>query len=371
MKPSPARLVSLLSSPRGLAILTPTLGVLLGFVSCAVLLWILGYDALDLLGRVLDAGFFGGWYSLSDTLTVATPLILAGVGCAIAFRAGLWNVGAEGQLLMGAWGATGMASFLLPSQTPAPLAWLAILGAAFVMGALWGLVPAVLKWRFRTSEILSTLMLVYVATHFVNYFIFVRWSVGGFQMTPLLPRSFWFPRLLDLADSYPSLAGLTVHLGFLIAVAAALVGGVLVERSAWGFEIRVQGVSPRVARYAGMPEVRNLLLVMALSGGFAGLAGATEVAGVMHRFQDHLSPGYGFTAILVAWLARLHPAAVLIAGPLVAGLLVGALRVQPSGVALLIQGTLLLSVVAVSWSVQKWTAIRPVRRDENPPEVEK
>ncbi len=348
------------SNPRlPLRIAVPAVGVLVGVLVASVLIEAVGYDSVAILGKVIQAGYLGGRFAWSDTLSVAAPLILCGGGCALAFRAGLWNIGAEGQLLMGAWAATGVATWICPESLPGPLAWLFMLVAGFSAGAVWGAVPALLKVRFRTSEILTTLMLVYVASHWVSYFVYVRWSVGGFQMTPLLPRHFWFPRLSDLETDWTT--GMTVHLGLLVALSATAVVGWVQSRTAWGYQLRVTGHSPRVARYAGMPAARNLVLAMALSGGLAGLAGVGEVAGVAHRLQDNLSPGYGFTAILVAWLARLNAWVVMAVSILVAGLLVGALRVQPGGVAMLLQGCILLGVVASNLLLR----YRPVRSSRN------
>jgi len=310
------------------------------------MLQLFGVSALSAYSAIIEAGFTGGLYALSDTLTRAIPLILCGLACAIAFKAQLWNVGAEGQLFLGAWAATGVASFLLPPGTPR-LPTLALMAAAgFAAGAAWGAIPGVLKARLKTNEILTSLMLVYVAVHWNNFFIYSVWSDRGFQMTPMFPKNAWLPRLSDLAQRYPSLSGITVHLGIVLALLLALLFWFVIYRTRFGFELRVTGINPKTAHYAGMPVRRNIVVVMAVSGGLAGLAGMCEVAGVVHRLQENFSPGYGFTAILVAWLARLNPAAIVLVSVLLAGLLVGARQVQPAGIAMLLQGIILSSVIA-------------------------
>jgi len=310
------------------------------------MLELFGIPSVRAFSAILESGFTGGLFAISDTLTVATPLILCGLACAVAFKARLWNVGAEGQLFLGAWAATGVAIALLPEGTPGWVALPCMAMAGFVAGAAWGAVPGLLRARFGTSEILTSLMLVYVAAHFNNYFIYSVWSDRGFQMTRLFPRDCWLWRVSDLASIWPGAAGLTVHSGFVLALLLAGVLWFVMFRTRFGFELKVTGINERTAHYAGMPVRRNVVLVMMLSGGLAGLAGMCEVAGVVHRLQENFSPGYGFTAILVAWLARLNPAAIVLVSFLLSGLLVGAREIQPSGIAMMLQGIVLTCVVA-------------------------
>jgi len=327
----------------------PVTGLLAGLLLSAGMLELFGISSPRALAAIVQSGFAGGLYAISDTLTVATPLILCGLACALAFKARLWNVGAEGQLFLGAWAATGVAIALLPEGTPGWLAIPAMAAAGFAAGAAWGAVPGALKARFGTSEILTSLMLVYVAAHWNNYFIYSAWSDRGFQMTRLFPRAFWLPRVADLASIWPGAAGLTLHVGFFLALLLAAAFWFVMFRTRFGFELKVSGISEKTAHYAGMPVKRNIVLVLVLSGGLAGLAGACEVAGVVHRLQENFSPGYGFTAILVAWLARLNPAAIVLVSFLLSGLLVGAREVQPSGIAMMLQGIVLTCVVAADF----------------------
>jgi general nucleoside transport system permease protein len=188
-------------------------------------------------------------------------------------------------------------------------------------------------------------MLNYVAVYWNNYFIFGPWSERGFGLTPQFARTAWLPRLTDYAKTWPELAGLTAHGGIVLAVVTAVVLWAVLRYTKWGFEIRVIGDNPRAAQYAGINVRRNIILVMLISGGLAGLAGFSEVSGVVHRLQDNFSPGYGFTAIIVAWLAKLNPLAIIPVGYLFAGLLVGADQIQPAGIAQMMQGLILFVVV--------------------------
>jgi len=222
----------------------------------------------------------------------------------------------------------------------------AMLVGGFLGGALWGLIPGALRARFGVNEIIATLMLNSIAFAWIQYWVFGPWTEGGFQMTRKFPPEAWLPRLSDLEAVVPAFRGLTVHAGFLIAIAAAVVVWFIVERSAWGYEIRLTGDNPRAARYAGIRIGRNVLLVFAVSGGIAGIAGMTEVAGVVHRLQDNFSPGYGYTAIIVAYLAKFKPLRVIPVAILFGGLILAGREIQPSGVPAMIQGTILFCLIA-------------------------
>ncbi|MDY7042529.1 MAG: ABC transporter permease, partial [Chloroflexota bacterium] len=211
--------------------------------------------------------------------------------------------------------------------------------AGFLGGALWGLVPALLKSLFRVNEIIVTLMMNYIAVLWIEYLFYGPWKDPqgyGFPGSAQFPKSAWLPRL----------PGTRLHLGLVFALVAALFIWVILGRTKWGYEIRVIGENPRAASYAGISLVRNIILVMLLSGGLAGLAGMSEVAGISHRLQKGLTVGYGFTAIIVAWLGRLNPWGVLLVAFLLAALLVGGDQIQitmqlPASVALILQGAIL------------------------------
>jgi len=342
---SPVRIVPRHAIGRGQQAGIAAAAVCLALLLGGLFLLLAGVDPLAAYAAIGRAAFWGGAYALSDTAVKATPLILCGLGCALAFRMRLWNVGAEGQLLLGAWAATGVASFWLPATLPRPLLLTAMALAAVVVGAGYAALAGWLKARLNVNEILSTLMLVYVASHFNNFWIFGPWSQSGFPLSPQFAPSAQLWRLSDAAAAVPALSGITLHAGFALALLAAAAVWWLLRSTRLGFAIDVLGDNAACGRSVGIDVGRTTVLVLALSGACAGLAGMVEVSGVVLRLQERFSPGYGFTAIIVAWLARLNPALVVVVALLFGGLLVGSREVQPAGIAMLLQGTLLLVVV--------------------------
>ncbi len=335
------------------------------------------YPVLVSFGAVLVALFFGGiliaWAGgdplasyahigrasfgnlgvFSDTIVKATPLIFVGLACSVAFRMRLWNIGAEGQFFLGAFGASAVVLIpLLPAETSPWIFIPVMMAAGIAAGALWGFIPGFLKARFNVNEVISTLMLNYIAVAWNNFFIFAVWSEGGFQMSPMFPKTAWLPRLADYAKEYPIFRGLTSHLGFIIAVLAAVVVWFVLYRSRWGYEIRLIGDNPEAARYAGINIARNTILVMMFSGGLAGLAGMSEITGVVHRLQGAISPGYGFTGIIIAWLAKLNPFAVIPVSILFGALILAGREIQPSGIPKMIQGIILVCLIASDFLIR-------------------
>lgn len=233
------------------------------------------------------------------------PLLLAGVGLVLAFRALFWNIGAEGQILLGATAATWVALF---SPVPDPWKLPAMFVAGFLGGAVWGLIPAVLKLRFSVNEVISTLMMNYIALYSVSWLVHGPWKgpeMRGFAFTDTFPAAAQLPMIPGTRIHWP-----TLGLGIALAIGIAF----LLQRTKAGFEIRVQGENADAARYAGIDPARTLLLVMLIAGGAAGLAGVGEVAGIHRRLLDpnQISLGFGYVAIIVAWLARGSPLAVLL-----------------------------------------------------------
>jgi simple sugar transport system permease protein len=274
-------------------------------------------------------------------------LILVGLACAVAFRMRLWNIGAEGQLLLGAWGASAIVLTPVLSETaPKWLMLLTMAVAGFACGAAWAFIPGYLKAKLNVNEIITTLMMNYIATSWVLFWVFGSWSEAGFQMSPQFPRNAWLPRLTDYAREFKGFSGMTLHLGIVFGLLAAVVVWFIIYRSKWGYELRLIGDNPRAAYYAGVNIVRNTVLVMMLSGGLAGLAGMSEIAGVVHRLQGAISPGYGFTGIIIAWLAKLNPFAVVLVSILFGGLIQAGREIQPSGVPRMLQGIILFCVIA-------------------------
>jgi ABC-type uncharacterized transport system permease subunit len=290
---------------------------------------------------------FGSLGVFSDTIVKATPLILVGLACTVAFRMKLWNIGAEGQFYLGAFGASAVVLIpLLPKDTSPWIFIPVMMIAGILMGALWAFIPGFLKARYNVNEIITTLMLNYIALSLINFFIFAVWTEGGFQMSPMFTRNAWLPRLTDYSASVPAFRGLTTHLGLLFGLIASVVVWLIISRSRWGYEIRLIGDNPSAAKYAGINISRNTILVMMLSGALAGLAGMSEITGVVHRLQSAISPGYGFTGIIVAWLAKLNPFAVIVVSILFGALILAGREIQPSGIPKMIQGIILVCLIA-------------------------
>lgn len=332
--------------PTWLPAVTSLGSVLVAFIISGIILEIIGGDSLRVL-RFFYEATFGSWATFSDTLVKATPLILVGLACTIAFKMRLWNIGAEGQFYAGAFGASLVVLVpLVPPTAPKPI----ILGVMLLMGmlggAIWAFIPGLLKARYQVNEIITTLMLNYVAILWNNYWIFGEWSEGGFQMTPMFERSAWLPRLADYAKEIEAFAGITLHLGVVFALIATVIVWWILARSRWGYEIALIGDNPQAAKYAGINITRNIILVLMVSGALAGLAGMSEISGVVHRLQERISPGYGFTGIIVAWLAKLNPFAVIIVSILFGALILAGREIQPSGLSQLLQGIILFMVIS-------------------------
>ncbi len=337
--------------PRWVNVVVPVMSIILGLITGALLIWANGVNPF-VAYKAMAIGAFGSWYALGETLVKTIPLILAGLGVSIAFRMQLWNIGAEGQLYMGAIAAGGVALFL-PQKFPGVPAWgwIAILTAAgFLAGALWALIPGALKAYLNVNEIITTLMLNYVAILWLDYLVNVPWKDPaslGFPLTAIFPEKLWLPRTPGLFFLGPRHR---VHLGLVFGLVAAILLYIFVSRSKWGFEVDVIGRNQKAARYAGMSIARNILIVMAISGGLAGIAGMAEVTGIIHRLQHQISPGYGYTAIIIAWLAKLHPLAILLVAFLFGALLVAGDQLQismglPVAISFILQGLILFFVL--------------------------
>lgn len=337
--------------------------VIIALLIGAVVIWVGGGDPWGVYTHIAKYSF-GSVGVLSDTMVKAIPLMLVGLACSIAFRMRLWNIGAEGQFFLGAFGASMVVLLpILPLEAPK---WQFILMTALfgmLFGALWGFIPGFLKARFNVNEIISTLMMNYIALEWNNFFIYSVWSEGGFQMSRMFQRNSWLPRLTDLAKRWPFFGGLTTHFGLVFAIVAAIILWWVLAKSKWGYEIRLIGDNPRAAEYAGISISKNIILVMIVSGALAGLAGSSEIMGVVHRFQGAISPGYGYTGIIIAWLAKLNPLAVILASILFGALILAGREVQPSGIPTLIQGVIMVSLIASDFFFRN--RVRIVRQVED------
>src|SRR3984893_3345863 len=325
------------------ALVSPLIAIGLTLVTMAILFAGLGKNPITALG-VYFIDPLTDSYSLVELVVKATPLVMIAVGLSLCYLANVWNIGAEGQFLIGAvcgsWLAvktqgTDAGAWVLPAML--------VLGA--VGGALYALIPAIAKVRFGASEILTSLMLVYVADLLLDYLVRGPWrDPNGFN--------FPTPAEFDPVATVPVLIeGPRLHLGALIAVAVVAVTSVILARTIMGFEIKVVGAAPRAARFAGFDADKLVILTFMISGGLAGLAGIIEVAGPVGHLQPGFSPGYGFTAIIVAFLGRLNPVGILIAGLFLALTFIGGEQAQiamkiPLDVTKVFQGILLFYVLA-------------------------
>lgn len=282
-------------------------------------------------------------YGLGELLLKASPLILCAIGLAAGYRANVWNIGAEGQLTLGAICGGGLALACPGASSGWILLPMMLAGAAG--GAAWAAIPAWLRTRFNASEILTSLMLVYVAA------LLLSWLVAGPWRDP---EGFNFPQTKMFADAAllpVVLMGTRLNAGFLIALAAIAIAWVFFARSLAGFQMRVAGLAPAAANYAGISAKRNVWLGMLIGGMAAGIAGVGEAAGPIGQLLPSMSPGYGFAAIIVAFVGRLHPIGIVLAGLLMSLLYLGGESAQinlalPSAVTGLFQGTLLFFLLA-------------------------
>jgi general nucleoside transport system permease protein len=329
------------SISRRALILVPIISFFVSLTLGALLLAIFGINPLRAYVAMFD-GAFGSWISFMDTLAKAVPLMLTGLGVALAFRMRFWNIGAEGQLTLGGVAAAWVALFW-SQWLPASLLLPTVIGVGVLAGALWAGVPALLKALLKVDETLTTLMLNYVAILFSEHLYYGPWRDPqgyGFPGTAPLPEAAWLPRISGRA-----------HLGLLFAFILAVVLWFVLKYTRWGFEIKIIGENQRAARYLGINIARNIVLALLLSGAMCGLAGVSELTGASRRLQNGLSVGYGYTAIIVAWMAQLNPIAVFFVAILMGGLLVGGEQVQvvmglPSAVALVLQGMILFPMLA-------------------------
>ncbi|MFW2586896.1 ABC transporter permease [Sagittula sp. SSi028] len=318
--------------------------ILASFVIAALLAMVAGGDPLRVTGAILT-GAFGSKFALLETLNRATPLIFTGLAVAVAFRAKLWNIGAEAQLYMGAVVAVllGTGALALPAGVLLPLMGL----CALLAGGLLLLVPALLKTRLGVDEVVTTLLFNFIFLLFVSYLLEGPlkdpMGMGWPKSARLIPEA-RLPRIVE---------GLRLHWGFGLALIAAVAVWIIDTRTTLGFEMRAVGQNAEAARFAGIPVTAVILKTALLSGGLAALAGFSEVAGLKGSLTLDLSPGFGYTGIVVAMLALLHPLGVVVAALFVAAISVGAdamsraIGVPPYLAHILLATALLLVVLAI------------------------
>ena len=338
---------------------SPLIAVVLTLIAGAGMFAILGVDPIDALVTFFITPI-SSQEEVAELFVKATPLVLIGIGLAFGFKANVWNIGAEGQLTIGALAGGGLALAFFEVDTVILLP--AMMIAGILGGMAWAAIPAFLKTRYNTNEILTSLMLVYVGLLVLSYLIHGPWKA---------PDSLNFPesRLFHEAALMPILIeGTRLHIGWLIALAVAATGWILIARHIVGFQIRVIGMAPMAASFAGYKEKKVIWLVLMMSGGAAGLAGMMEVSGPIGQIVPVISPGYGFTAIIVAFLGRLHPVGVTLAGILMALTYLGGETAQiemnlPNAVTGVFQGMLLFFLLATDVLVKyriRFTSPKPV-----------
>ncbi len=328
--------------------LTPPLAVILTMIAGGVMFAVLGKDPVEAIRTIFWDPIFGefAFYYRGQLLIKAGPLILIAIGLSMGFRAGIWNIGAEGQYIIGAvcGAAVGLAFYPYDSFIVFPL----MILAGALGGFLWAMIPGILRVKFNTNEILVSLLLVYVAE-----FILASMALGALKN----PDGAGFPGSRNFR-SYPSayneeiIAGTGLHWGVVAAMIAVIFAYVLFARHQMGFQIKLAGQAPRAARFGGVNPARLVLFCLGMSGALAGLAGLFEVSGPAGQVSIDFNVGYGFTAIIVAFLGRLHPVGILLAGLLLALTYIGGEAAQsslglPAAAIQAFQGMLLFFLLAV------------------------
>lgn len=291
--------------------------------------------------KALFTGAFGGWREITETLVRATPLMLTGLAITVAFRAKIWNIGAEGQLFSGAIGAYFVVSYLGTDFTVLNIA--LIIAVSMLAGGLWGALAGFLKAKYGVNEIIVTVMLNYITIYGMSFLLTGPWRDPSsfYTQSSRLPEVFRYPLLFS---------GTRVHLGFLLAIIVAVIVYVILWKTPFGYEIRFLGSNVKAARYKGINISRTVISIMFLSGAIAGLAGAGELAGLHFRLRADISKEFGFVGIIVALLARLNPFAVIMVAILLGGLGSGATRMQiatgiPVALVNAIQGIIFLFLI--------------------------
>ena len=336
----------------------PLASVALAMAIGSVIIMVSGQDPVAAFAALLQ-GAFGGWYQIGETVMRATPLMLTGLAVGFGFRANLFNIGAEGQLILGSLGAAWFGLLLagLPSVVSIPLI---LLGAA-LFGAAWAFIPALLKAKVGAHEVITTMMFSWIALYFTSWIVSgpLR-DTGGIPQTAMLPSSVWLPTFNTFIAGLPPMRA---HVGFLLALVLAVVVALILRRTTLGYEVRAVGFNPSAAENGGISIPLTTVYALCISGALAGLAGASEVLGVTHRMFDQVSAGsgFGFTGIAVALLGKKHPVGILFAALLFGALNAGAGTMQlmanvPQKIITIVQGLIIFFVGAetvVTWLIKR------------------
>jgi general nucleoside transport system permease protein len=310
-----------------------------------ILLALMGYNPFSVFGSMLDGGL-GSGYRVKETLVRTIPLALTSLGIGLSFRMKFWNIGGEGQIMMGAFAATWVGLFF--PEIPRPLLLPLMALAGIVGGGLWALIPALLKIRFRTNETILTLMLNYVALKWLTYLQYVAWRDE---------EAFGYPKIPNLVKNakLPDIFG--IHIGIILVPLLVAVIFLFIKYTKKGYEIRVIGESEQTAWYAGMNVSKIIISTLFVSGGICGLVGMIQVSGVNSTLSVDVSNGVGYTAIIIAWLAQLNAIAILLASFLFAVMVEGGSFIQtvyhiPQSAAALMQGLILFFVLGSEFFIR-------------------
>jgi len=321
-------------------------GAIIGsLILSGLFIFFLGHNPLEVFISMMD-GAFGSIYRIKDTINIIIPLIMTSLGLMIAFKMKFWNIGGEGQILIGALFASYFA--LNFSFLPKPILLLVMFIFGFIGGALWALVPAVLKVKFETNETITTLMMNYIALNLVTYLQYGPWKD---------PQSFGFPKIANFTENalLPKVFGL--HIGWIVTILAVVIISIFVSKTKYGYEIKVVGESKDTANYSGIRVNRVIIRGLIISGGICGIVGMMEVSGVNGTLTDQVSAGYGYTAIITTWLSGLKPSFIIPVSVLFAGLIKGGGFIQtayqiPQSAAEIIQSMILFFVIGSEFFIQ-------------------
>lgn len=330
-------------------VLFPLIAVGAAFLVGSVFVLLIGDDPIETYRLLIGSAL---WWpdGIGYTLFLATPLIFTGLAVAVAFRAGLLNIGAEGQLYVAAF-ATAWAGIVfanLPAAVLVPICFVAAIAA----GAVWGAIPGLLKARFGSHEVINTIMMNFIAVALVSYLTQYHYRTPGdpiLQTAPISPNAY-LARFGQVIPGFPQ--RIPLNLAFVLALVACALVYVFLWRTKWGYEIRATGSNPSAAEYGGISVRRQVVVAMAISGGLAGMVGINEVLGYRHRYYDGFSDSYGFTGIAVALLGRNHPGGVIFAALLFAVLTRGGIPVDAftrnvtKDIVQILQATIILFVAA-------------------------
>jgi len=342
------KIVSRAQSSNIMNIFAPIIAVILTLITGSIIFSIMGFNAFFALHTFFISPI-STTYGISELLVKATPLALIATGLAFCFKNNIYNIGAEGQLTMGAIFGGGIGIYFHDTNSFWLLP-LMIIGGA-IGGSLWAMIPALLKNKFNTNEILTSLMLVYVALFILDFLVVGPWRD---------PEGYSFPKTRSFSDSgrMPLLfEGLRIHIGLIITLILIFISWFVFAKTIFGFQLKVSGFSPIAARYAGFNQKILIYLAFGICGAFAGIAGLAEVSGPIGLIYRDISPNYGFTAIIVAFLGRLHPLGIIFASLIIALTYLGAEDAQlfmqvPAAVGFLFQGLVLFYLLGADFLVK-------------------